>query len=127
MRTCMEGCQPLRPAELRNGAVPAAQFALLSGYALYVEGLAENFVAAATAVRVLTSRFGHARARQRRSAFRCGGVLRLCLPCSRVSAPSIRAAGSQFPEDHVYGGARAVLLDSHEMSAHAWTCRRAAR
>ena len=52
MRTCMDGCHALQPAELQASACElAATFVIVSGYSLYTEGLAQLVVKQATQVR----------------------------------------------------------------------------
>jgi hypothetical protein len=52
MRTCMEWCQALQPTELRgDGEEVAATFVIVSGYSLYVDGLALVAVTQAAEVR----------------------------------------------------------------------------
>ena len=52
MRTCMDGCQALQPAELAgDGAEFAAAFVVVSGYSLYTAGLAQAVIKQAAQAR----------------------------------------------------------------------------
>jgi hypothetical protein len=43
MRTCMEGCQPLQPGELRGDASEfQVAYVVVSGYSLHSNGLADR-------------------------------------------------------------------------------------
>ena len=56
MRTCMDGCQPLQPVEVRaDGSELAARYVIISGYSLYVDGLAPRVLELAHAVRTSCS------------------------------------------------------------------------
>lgn len=77
MRTCMEGCSGLQPAEVlalarpRDGALPLrARVAVISGYALYTPGLADAMVQLASQVRAHTSAAGRSCPEQNDGALR---------------------------------------------------------